>query len=271
MTLAQTQNDSGLRKESDIFKNVFRQLIKEGKNPGKISLLLLKDEGRYKVVGAFTENQGGSLSFFPDFSDKLVVKHLKKHGQMKKEGADPFGHITLNSDFSKRGHLTDPETRKKSILHDPQKLSEGVYHWFSIILASRSALNYLVPVEEVKPLTIQHVALDLNPDWGMNAIKGHIVREFAEELTPDNFGCIEVQLLKKGLPHPKVLAESMFRTEMCGFPILPEKISMNTNVYVTENNFGYDIRINLFNVKAGKPINNVLIIFPTLNILNPGL
>ncbi len=80
------------------YSRAVNKLTERGQNPGKLIPIGLEIDGNYKILGTFSINSGGSISFFQDI---FMMD-------------DYFDHITFNKDFQlKKGHLTIIKTNGK--------------------------------------------------------------------------------------------------------------------------------------------------------------
>jgi len=256
-------------KESHIFENVFKRLTRGGLHPGKIVLLLLDDNKNYRVVGAFSENIGGSLSFFPDFADKLT----KKYTQKTEDGGSleqPFNHVTLPKGIGRRGHFTGPGNKRHFGKHDIVPIEENLYAWLTIAITDVSGLNDFQ----------NKTRIDFQMKDGKNAedyisavnlgISGMIINKFPSRPMANNFGCIQIQLIKKGWKTiPETYFDGNLKSKLCGNPDISPSVLSNSHVFITANELDYDLLIRFFNVR-GKPVNDLLLIVSTFNLDNLG-
>lgn len=259
-------------KPSDIFNRVFRRYTRDKLNPGKVTLLNLLDGEDEYIVGAFTENTGGSISFFPDFSSALTKKYFEKKGVQITEEIQDFDHFTLNKDFGKRGHITNSE-KKHSMQHDPVLLSNGDYHWFTVLISDVSKLNTLS--NKITITEDQDDSTSSTIDIVRNSIRGAIKNNFPYPPTENQFGCIQVLLIKKeqsinnGFAFCKgILEAGIFQDNVTNF-ISPEDVYSTNYFFPTLNNFGFNILI-LFFTLDGVPKDSATLVFGTNNINNPG-
>ncbi len=255
-------------KKSEIFTKVFKILSDEGKNPGIINLILIKDQDDYRVLGAFTQNSGGSISFFPDFSDKLTTQYYALNEVKKTESAKAFDHITLNKDFNKRGHITNAEGKHFS-KHDPISIDPDHYSWLTITITNTSGLNDFSGSEKMK-LPVIHHPVEKYVEIISKSLSGAFAVEFPVTPTNEQFGVLQISLLKKGSQQlPDKFLKGVFHLDLFENVNITEDILSNNLLLETSNGFDYDIVISTFNLK-GKPKDEILIVQSTLNIQNPG-
>lgn len=255
-------------KKSEIFPRVFKILSEEGRNPGLINLILIKDGEDYRILGAFTQNIGGSISFFPDFSDKLTTQYYALSEVEKTEVAKAFDHITINKDFNKRAHITNTDEKHFS-KHDPILIDPEHFSWLTITITDTSGLNDFSGSEKMVLPVIYHTA-EKYIEVINKSLSGTFAVEFPTTPTSEYFGVIQISLLKKGATQlPDKFLNGVFKFDLFEGVNTTENILSNNLLLQTTNGFDYDIVISVFNLK-GKPRDNIMIIQGTLNIQNPG-
>jgi hypothetical protein len=118
------------------FNRAFHKLTHEKSGIGKIFPVYLKIDNQYYVLGIFTFNRLGSVSFFPELPQGTF-----------------FDHITFDKDiFNKSAHLThlvDGSRKKVSPLYI-NHLTNGTYHIITFIFQDFSLLK-LAPKEIICP------------------------------------------------------------------------------------------------------------------------
>ena len=255
-------------KKSEIFPRVFKILSEEGKNPGIINLILIKDNEDYRVLGAFTQNTGGSISFFPDFSNKLTTQYYALNEVKKTETAKVFDHITLNKDFSKRAHITNIDGKHFS-KHDPISIDPDHYSWLTITITDISGLNDFSGSEKVA-LPVKYYTPEQYVEIINKSLSGTFAVEFPTTPMSEYFRVLQISLLKKGtLDLPDKFLDGVFKLDIFEGVNTTENILSNNLLLETSNGFDYNIVISVFNLK-GKPKDDILIVQGTLNIQNPG-
>lgn len=255
-------------KESEILPRVFKVLSEEGKDPGVINLILIRDNEDYRVLGAFTQNKGGSISFFPDFSNKLTTQYYALNEVKKTETAKTFDHITLNKDFSKRAHSTNTDGKHFS-KHDPISIDPDHYSWLTITIIDTSGLNDFSGSEKVA-LPVKYHTPEQYIEIINKSLGGTFAVEFPTTPTSEYFGVLQISLLKKGtISLPDKFLNGVFKLDIFEGVDTTENIISNNLLLETSNGFDYDIVISIFNLK-GNPKDDILIVQSTLNIQNPG-
>lgn len=261
-----TSREPRLGKESKILTRVYRRLAEQGKNPGKVVLLVLREDQQRRVIGAFTENQGGSISFFPDYVELLDKQHLVKNGKIHTQSRE-FDHITLNRVIEKRGHATNAEA-KHFLKHDPAKFADGVgLAWFTLTTTNTEKWNDL-PKELTVDIAITEPLTEIL-SYLQESFRGAIELEFPSTPTPDRFGCIQFILVDKNTGPQMKFLKDVFETDFfTGVKDVSAAFS-NGFLYQTSNDFGYDISIHSFNLE-GQPRDDQFLIVSTSNLNNPG-
>ncbi len=122
------QDESSGPTEVEVFGRVFATLIDEGHSLGKVFPVYAEFNKTYKIIGVFTSNNSGSISFFPDAAVDLF-----------------FDHITLAGTISGHHHLTGRKERckRKLLKVDSEKLSNDTYHLLTIKIGDLSLLQNL--------------------------------------------------------------------------------------------------------------------------------
>ena len=110
-----------------IYIRTLKHLIALGRHPGRIIPVYLKILNDFKVLGAFTLNKNGSVSFFPDLAE-----------------LDLFDHLTVDKNFiSKGGHFTTLDSKnkhRKYMSFDITRLDSGDYHIITFVIPNGDLL-----------------------------------------------------------------------------------------------------------------------------------
>lgn len=130
-----------------IYKRILGHLIDKNLHPGKIFPLYALIKGNYHVLGAFTFNTGGTISFFPDVFGDL-----------------PFDHVTIAKDFEKNGgHLTTVKgssNHSKVMEFDMEKLEDGDYHVMTFMMKDGSVLMDLPQKIELPNISVEEYEVE---------------------------------------------------------------------------------------------------------------
>lgn len=257
-------------KHPSVFNRVLRYLIKEGKEPGLIKVLILKHKSNFKVVGVFTINQRGSVSFFPDFSDLLQSTY--SHDGLSTDAEHlpllNYDHLTIMRDLVKgSGHVTRviQDKRRHHDKLNAINLKSRLYHWFTITMNNPSMLNDLFqpikfPEIEIKDKAQEEYLQMLNTSLTTGDLL--FVTEFPSEVTEDEIGCIQIQLIPKDQdihnrpppPFTELLREPRYKASQ-----IPRDITVKWSTIDTFKRSDFNIKLIFFNVKT-KPHSSLVLI-----------
>lgn len=119
----------------------FKKILRDGKNPGKLTYVFLRDGSDYFVLGSFSYT-GKHLIFFPGLIDRRLV-NFGPTNYLKEGVTLHIDHFTLEQNFEK-WHLTVDEKENNAIRFPNQKtrkLDEHNRLWFVFKIKSPNKLE----------------------------------------------------------------------------------------------------------------------------------
>lgn len=119
----------------------FNNILNEGRKPGKITFVFLRDGLDYYVLGSFSFT-GKYLIFFPGLKDRRISNFGPK--EYLSEGTTlNINHFTLEKSFAK-WHVTTDEKKENGIKFPNQKtkkIDENNWLWFVFKIAGSNKLE----------------------------------------------------------------------------------------------------------------------------------
>lgn len=126
--------------ENSALVRPFRKILQDGKNPGKISFLFLKDYENHYVLGGFSYTEK-FIIFFPGTNDRRLV-NVGPDNFLNEGKILHMDHITLEKNLEKYHYKVDEKSEQiKFPNQKTKKIDENTLLWFTLKIQSPEKLE----------------------------------------------------------------------------------------------------------------------------------